>query len=146
MKIGNISGDLIDEVVKLMLKLWPECNYEEECENCIRIMSLENERIFVAKDNNQVLGFIQVSLRTDYVEGTSTSPVIYIEGLFVVEESRQKAIAKKLVKRGAEWGLKNGCIEMASDAELNNEGSIAFHKAIGFEEVNRIICFQKKIE
>jgi aminoglycoside 6'-N-acetyltransferase I len=38
-----------------------------------------------------------------------------------------------------------GCTEFASDCELDNKESLEFHKAIGFEEVNRIICFRKNL-
>lgn len=36
-------------------------------------------------------------------------------------------------------------IEFASDCELSNEDSLLFHRNIGFEEVNRIICFKKDL-
>lgn len=34
-----------------------------------------------AKVENDYVGFIQLSLRMDYVEGTSTTPIAYIEGM-----------------------------------------------------------------
>ena len=36
-----------------------------------------------------------------------------------------------------------GCSEFASDCELDNEESLQLHRALGFEEANRIICFKK---
>lgn len=35
--------------------------------------------------------------------------------------------------------------EFASDCELNNLDSFKFHKAMGFDEANRIISFRKRI-
>lgn len=40
---------------------------------------------------------------------------------------------------------KQGCTEFASDCELDNEASLAFHLKMGFAEANRIICFTKRI-
>lgn len=43
------------------------------------------------------------------------------------------------------WAKTMGCKEFASDCELDNEESLQFHLKMGFEEVNRIICFTKKL-
>ena len=44
-----------------------------------------------------------------------------------------------------EWAINNGFNELASDAELENLSSLAAHKALGFQEVERIVCFIKRI-
>ena len=38
-----------------------------------------------------------------------------------------------------------GCREFASDCELTNKASLAFHLSLGFTEENRIICFKKNL-
>ena len=42
-------------------------------------------------------------------------------------------------------GREKGCTEFASDCELDNADSFGFHISLGFEEVNRIICFRKDL-
>ena len=37
------------------------------------------------------------------------------------------------------WAKEKNCTEFASDCELTNHDSFSFHKAMGFEESNRII-------
>ena len=91
------------------------------------------------------VGFAQCGLRADYVEGTETSPVGYLEGVFVKEEYRNHGYAKGLLLYCEEWAKYMGCTEFASDCELENIGSLKFHIAMGFAEANRIICFKKKI-
>ena len=44
-----------------------------------------------------------------------------------------------------DWARSQGCTEFASDCELENTDSLAFHLKCGFEEMNRIICFAKKL-
>jgi len=79
------------------------------------------------------------------VEGTESSPVGYLEGIFVVEEERKKGVAKELLNACQDYVKQRGCIEFASDCELDNEESLNFHMKMGFEEANRIICFKKRL-
>ena len=50
-----------------------------------------------------------------------------------------------LVAAVEEWARAQGCTELGSDTTIENEGSVAAHRAIGFEEVDRIICFRKPL-
>ena len=50
-----------------------------------------------------------------------------------------------LVECVEDWGKEKGCSEMASDCELDNYLSVDFHKALGFKEANRLVCFIKGI-
>ena len=77
-------------------------------------------------------------------QGSSTSPVGYLEGIFVLPEHRRRGIARRLVEACQSWAQLQGCKEFASDCELDNLESQRFHQAYGFAEVNRIVCFLKK--
>ena len=91
------------------------------------------------------VGFAQCQLRHDYVEGTESSPVGYLEGIYVAEEYRKHGIARELLSVCETWAKGKGCAEFASDCELENTQSLQFHLNVGFEEANRIICFTKKL-
>ena len=91
------------------------------------------------------MGFAQCQLRHDYVEGTDSSPVGYLEGIYVIPSCRHRGIAGVLLAACERWAVKMGCTEFASDCELDNLESLAFHKSAGFTEANRIICFTKKL-
>ena len=93
----------------------------------------------------QARRFAQCQLRRDYVEGTDTSPVGYLEGVFVLGEYRLRGYAKELLSCCENWAKQKHCSEFASDCELENDVSLRFHIAMGFEEANRIICFRKDI-
>lgn len=43
------------------------------------------------------------------------------------------------------WALSLDYSELASDAEVENERSISMHSHFGFKEVERIVCFLKKL-
>ena len=100
---------------------------------------------FLAYRENVAVGFAQCQLRHDYVEGTSTSPVGYLEGIYVRKEDRKYGFASQLMKACEEWARTEGCAEFASDCEIGNEESLAFHLKLGFKEANRIICFTKHL-
>ena len=89
--------------------------------------------------------FAQCGLRYDYVEGTDSSPVGYLEGVFVSEGYRRRGYAAELISQCEAWAKEKGCREFASDCELANHESLEFHMAVGFEEVNRVICFRKEL-
>lgn len=95
--------------------------------------------------DNSVVGFVQVSLR-NIVDGCLTSPVGFIEGIYVKPPYRGHGVAGRLVAEATKWSKKRGCVEMATDAELDNTDAHAFHKRMGFSETYRIVEFRKRIE
>ena len=101
--------------------------------------------VFLAFDGEAPVGFCEISLRSDYVESTDSSPVGYIEGIFVLPEYRGRHIAKSLIGLGESWSRENGCTEFASDCVIDNTASFNFHLKIGFTEASRNIHFVKKL-
>src|SRR5690606_19917292 len=102
----------------------------------------EVEVLVAVADDGQVIGFAEAGIRP-YAEGCLSGRVAYLEGLFVKPAWRGRGVAAALVAAVEAWGRAQGCTELASDAELGNDASIAMHRALGFEEVERIVCFRK---
>ncbi|GAB3898987.1 hypothetical protein GCM10028803_19350 [Larkinella knui] len=145
MTIDVLSADTIRPLTELALELWPDCTFDEEYDYFTQVLHSENAICYLARDQNRYIGFIHVTLRTDYVEGADESPVAYLEAVYVKPDYQQLGIGKKLVSLGEEWGRQKGCRHLASDAELTNSASIDFHRKIGFNEANRIVCFIKEL-
>ncbi len=145
MKIREMQNEDIYKVAHLAHIMWSSHSTDELAEQFAHSLASDDSAIFVAEDNNRVKGFAQCSLRYDYVEGTHTSPVGYLEGIFVDESLRGRGYAARLLKSCEEWAREKGCSEFASDCELSNTGSLHFHLSAGFDEANRIICFTKKL-
>lgn len=91
------------------------------------------------------IGFAECSLRVDYVNGCETSPVAFLEGLWVAPGHRRRGVGRQLVDAAAGWALATGCREFASDASLDNEESHAFHRAVGFAETDRVVFFRREL-
>ncbi len=144
--IINADKGNVGKLVELGLKLWPDNEYAELREEFEASIAADDEDMFLYEDEeNRLIGFIQLSVRTHYVEGCETTPVAYLEGIYVEEHARRSGIAQEMVSFAEDWGKTKGCQELGSDCELENTLSIDFHNAVGFEEANRLVCFIKKI-
>ena len=132
-------------VAKLAIQMWEDNTIEGLSEELAEIIKSPESAVFLLYDGDEAIGFAQCQLRHDYVEGTESSPVGYLEGIFVDAAYRNKGYAKELLKQCEAWAKNMGCTEFASDCELTNTGSLAFHLKMGFEEANRVICFTKRL-
>ncbi|TDM47639.1 GNAT family N-acetyltransferase [Macrococcoides goetzii] len=144
--IQPLTLEKLDTVTNLALRLWPDNIYEDLIDEFKSLIDHDNQRVFLYHDNHLDIGFAHVSLRVAYVEGTETSPVGFLEGIYVLPEYRNCGIARALITACEQFAKENGCTEFASDCELTNIDSILMHEKLGFEETNRIVCFKKKIE
>ena len=100
---------------------------------------------FLAETEGTAIGFAQCQLRHDYVEGCSSSPVGFLEGVFVDDEHRRSGVARSLLQACEDWAQSIGCQEFASDCELDNHLSLMWHLSSGFTEAGRTIWFTKKL-
>ena len=132
-------------LAELSCKLWPHHAVDEMLTEYGVGIENQDAAFFLAYAEETAIGFAQCGLRHDYVEGTSSSPVGYLEGIYVLPDHRHEGVAKQLLKACEGWAKSRGCTEFASDCELTNADSLCFHLNVGFEEANRIICFTKKL-
>ncbi len=130
---------------QLAIHMWQDSTASELEEDFQQVINSDNAVVFIKFADEKPIGFAQCQLRTDYVEGTETSPVGYLEGIFILEEYRHKGYAKELLKACEQWAKDKNCLEFASDCELDNHSSYKFHIAVGFTETNRVICFKKSL-
>ena len=133
--------------LSMRLELWPHCPREQHLEEMASFLR-EPGRFaqFIVRDpSGRGIGFAEASIRIDYVNGTSSSPVAYLEGLYVVPEARGLGAARRLVRAVSEWALAMGCTELASDTQPENLVSQAVHTRLGFVETERAVFFCKKL-
>jgi len=127
--------------------LWPRSCHDHRAEIEAYFAEPDDSvRCFVAEGpDGGLVGFAEVGLRV-YAEKCLSSPVGYLEGIFVVRGHRRSGVGGALVRAGEEWARGCGCTEMASDRQLENEPSGAFHESIGYQEAERIVCYRKSLE
>lgn len=132
-------------LAELAIQMWSNHTVSELNTDFAEIVKSNDAVCFIKYVDDIPVGFAQCQLRHDYVEGTHSSPVGYLEGIFIVPEHQHKGYAKELLHECELWAKGKGCTEFASDCELDNTYSFNFHMAMGFEEANRVICFRKEL-
>ena len=129
----------------LRIRLWPDCR--DDCDREVAEILANSARwaAFIVSVNGQgAAGFIEVRLR-EFAEGTGSSPVAFVEGWFILPEQRRRGLGKALMKAAENWAASQGCAELGSDTQADNDLSIEVHKQLGFQEVERLVCFLKRI-
>ena len=118
--------------LSLRQALWPDCPAEEHRDEIARL--LDDPRRYINllayTADGQPVGLAEASLRRDYVNGTEHSPVVFLEGLYVSAEQRRQGIAERLIDAVAQWGRDQGCVEMASDTDVDNLPSQETHLSL----------------
>lgn len=147
MNIRKIDSNDRDEWARMRNSLWNssleehlaeiELYFADNSRNIVKVLVLE-------RNNGKLGGFIELNIR-NYAEGSNQWRVPYVEGWYIDRDLRNNGYGKQLIAMAEEWAINNGFDELASDAELDNSNSIAAHKALGFKEVGRIVCFIKQI-
>ena len=132
MAIVKVTADTVAVWAQFCHDLWPH--------NTAAAMRAEWEKgllphEYLYEENGDYIAFVSLALRHDYVEGkTDENPVGYLEAIYVVPEHRRRGIARALVGFAEAWSRAQGCTMLASDCELPNEQSRAFHNRVGFAE------------
>lgn len=77
---------------ELALLLWPDNTIEDLLLDMEELLASDRTAVFIAYEQGEAIGFAQCQLRTDYVEGTNSNVVGYLEGLFVKSDYRKKGM------------------------------------------------------
>ena len=125
--------------------LWPKANPGVHDADVAQLLAVPGDTInFVARaDDGRPAGFAEAGLRHDYVNGTESSPVAFLEGIFVDPAFRRTGVARQLVEAVENWARQQGCSELASDTGIANIASQKLHDALGFTETQRVVYFRK---
>jgi aminoglycoside 6'-N-acetyltransferase I len=129
----------------MRLALWPDASESEHLSGMADAIARGHHVRLAVDADGSVLGFVEASKRVDYVNGTESSPVAFLEGLYVVPGSRRRGVARTLVESVVSWALDQGCTELASDAFIDNHAAHAVHRSLGFEETERVVYFRRML-
>jgi len=130
----------------MALDLWPKYKKAEMTKILRETARSKNEKTFIARDGRTYVGFINVSLRYEYIPGAESAPVGYVEGIYVKSKYRKQGVAADLVALGEKWSHQKGAKQMASDTWTWNKDSQRFHKKLGFKVAEKLVHFIKGIE
>ena len=144
-----ISGGLqtLDAWAALRHELWPDATQAEHALEAQDVLQSPGQAAAFLALNTEgmAVAFAEAALRHDYVNGCTTSPVAFLEGIYVRQDYRKQGIARLLCRAVEDWALTLGCTELASDVEIHNGTSQSMHLAIGFEETERVVYYRKPL-
>jgi aminoglycoside 6'-N-acetyltransferase I len=131
--------------LSLRSELWPHATESEHLREMGDVLARGHCVRLALTPRGSAVGFVEASKRVDYVNGTNSSPVVFLEGLYVAPTSRRKGVARALVAEVERWALAERCSELASDSALENAAAHAAHLALGFEETERVVYFRRAV-
>ena len=85
----------LEVLANLAVLLWENHSAEDLLYEFTKIMSHGEAQFFMKYVKDVPVGFAQCQLRHACVEGTETTPVGYLEGIFVKEGYRNQGYAKE---------------------------------------------------
>lgn len=145
MDIAPCTAADLKDWAAMRAALWPD-EPELRAEAAVMLAEPSGDILnLICRVDGAAAGMAEAAFRHDYVNGCETSPVVFLEGIYVIDAHRRSGVARALVDRVAEWGRARGCTEFASDALLDNHVSHAFHRAIGFEQAERVVFFRAEL-
>lgn len=143
MQVRQASLAELECIDPLRRALWPDSPIEELS---AIVAAQPDYMVLMGMVENMPIAFAEISIRRDYVNGCETSPVAFLEGIYVDPAHRRAGVARALVETGVDLMQARGLREFASDALLDNTASHAFHQALGFTETERVVYFRRMAE
>ncbi|MDW3181352.1 aminoglycoside 6'-N-acetyltransferase [Roseobacter sp.] len=148
MPIRTASSSDIQVWADLRAQLWDDTSLGQHRDEAAAMLAKcpHDGIVFLeVVDGATIRAFAEATLRRDHVNGCETSPVAFLEGIFVRPEDRGSGLGRLLLKSVQSWANERGCSEFASDAHIDNAASHAFHLSLGFEETERVVYFRKAL-
>ena len=136
----------LDDWFRFRKTLWDATSDDDHKSEMIDILDHHETQLvlFAVAGNGRLVGFLEASIRP-FVEDCDTDHVGYLEGWYVEPDFRKHGIGSKLVRHAEAWARDKGCTEMASDAELGNDSSLAAHLSLGYHETSRLVHLRKDL-
>lgn len=135
--------------LRLREALWPAAEGEHAAEVELLLERGADGRwpqaALLAELDGRAVGLAEVSVRP-VAEGCATQGVGYLEGWYVEPDCRRRGVGRALVAACEDWARAQGCSELASDTEHDNEVSRRAHLALGFEDAGLVRCFRRTLE
>jgi aminoglycoside 6'-N-acetyltransferase I len=145
MFVEKCTHETLEDWLRLRWALWPHLTVSQHRLEALAILGGPSPAVaFVARnDRFGAVGFAEVALRQDHVNGCATSPVGFLEGIYVHPEWRRLGIARLLCSAVEAWAVDLGCSELGSDVDLDNRASQRMHETLGFTETERVVFYRK---
>jgi aminoglycoside 6'-N-acetyltransferase I len=128
---------------EMRMALWPSETREWHAADIGENLRDPDVRGFIAETaSGEPAGFAEIAIRK-YANGCDSSPVPFLEGIWVNPQFRQQGAGRRLVAYIEGFVKGRGFTEIGSDALIDNRVSHEAHARWGFSETERVVCFRK---
>lgn len=93
---------------------------------------IENQIIYLAIMNNEIVGYLAGSIHVEY--SYNTNSLAELDNMFILEEYRKYGIGTKLFNEFKKYCKENNIQELKVTASSKNLNAIKFYQKNGFEE------------
>jgi aminoglycoside 6'-N-acetyltransferase I len=125
--------------------LWPDADQVELAAELDALLADADQVAFVAeREAGGLCGLAEASVR-GFANGVDEAPCAFLEAWWVDENLRRSGVGRALVEAVENWARGRGFTELGSDALLDNTLGHRAHRALGFEERERVVYFRKRI-
>jgi len=138
-RVKKITSDCALEMISRKIFQWDE-NYPN-----IEIFKkdIDNQNLYVYRDNSIVLGCIMLSLSKDEVYDnvkwlTKDEKNLYVHRLAVDPKYQKKGIGKLLMDFAEEYGLKNGLKSVRLDTFSKNDRNNKFYRSRNYIQLDDV--------
>jgi aminoglycoside 6'-N-acetyltransferase I len=140
----------VEAVAQLAAALWPDAPVGEHRDHAAAILAGKPPStlplvLFVAEIAGEVVGFVEIGLRS-HADGCDTRQAVgFVEGWYVEPRHQRQGVGRALMTAAEDWSRSLGARELASDTWIDEEPSQRAHSALGFDVVDRCVHFRKPL-
>ena len=140
----------MEAVAQLAAALWPDAPVGEHRDHAAAILAGKPPStlplvLFVAEIAGEVVGFVEIGLRS-HADGCDTRQAVgFVEGWYVEPRHQRQGVGRALMTAAEDWSSSLGARELASDTWIDEEPSQRAHSALGFDVVDRCVHFRKPL-
>ena len=100
---------------------------------------------WVAADRDgAVIAAAEATVRL-HANGCETLRILFLEGLAIAAAHRGRGVGAALLGTAESWARQQGISEIASDIQADDAAARHWHRRMGFEETETVICLRRRI-
>ena len=130
----KVCNKFLDKLIKDEKKYNDNINDQNTIGNFYeKFQNNENNKLFIAVENNNVLGYIFVKI-TDPNKNAEIYKEAIIDALYVDEEYRNKGVATSLIEKVKEYSKYMGARKISINVISSNETAKKLYYKLGFND------------
>ena len=130
-----------DDIARIGNQLGYDMANAETADRIRRILSKDDQRIFIAESDGHPVGWVHVAM-TDYIE---SDPFAIIAGLVVDRDHRRQGLARSLMQQAERWAIDRGSRVIRLNSSSTRTGAYQFYERVGYEHIKTQYSFAKAL-